>query len=290
MGLMMRQVLWRVPIIRASTFARMAFVGVVISVAGCDPSSSMSTSRSHQQEFIQAKVAETFQLSDADRWQFRTPERWQVEGPEGRRYLSVHPAAKAAGEAGGSASADGRGRLEYAMFRPYQFRSFAWSCFVRVDPTKAASKTTGKTAAELTSSESTPGDVRVIFGWQDETHYYDVLLSALLSGASAVVTRVDGHSVQPLSRSMSLSSPESKAGVLTDGAWHKIDILRNSDTGSIQIYVDAYDEQTRPCFETKDTRYEWGSIGVGSIETPAQFAKILIEGQARTDCVRVDGR
>jgi hypothetical protein len=92
------------------------------------------------------------------------------------------------------------------------------------------------------------------------------------------VMRVDGDARKRLVPDNFRPTP-----VFTDRQWHKVDVLRDCDTGLIQVYVDAYDPETAtPYFELTDKSYEWGHLAIGSFDDHASFAGILIEGEART--------
>jgi len=223
-----------------------------LSVFGCGETTTTPATR---REIMHAAVRESFELPGADAWSFRTPELWSVAGEQGRRYLQM-------AEPPDRPMLPGVCRVqEYAIYEPYEFRSFALSCFVRVDRDEAV----------------TTRDVCILFGRKDDTHYYYVHLSGLSDEAHNTIMRVDGDTRVRLLPEGFRPSP-----VMTDRNWHKVDVLRNCDTGLIQVYVDAFDEQSaRPYFEVSDKAYEWGFIGLGSFDNRAGFARVLIEGDAR---------
>ncbi|MBI4580841.1 MAG: hypothetical protein HY718_14125, partial [Planctomycetes bacterium] len=150
---------------------------------------------------------------------------------------------------------------EYAIYRPYEFRTFSLSCFVRLDRNPAV-------AAR---------DACIIFARRDDTHFYYVHLSGLSAGTHNAIIRVDGAT-----RTTLTPDADRPKAVMTDRNWHKVDLLRDCDTGRIQVFVDAYDAKTaRPYFEVTDKTYDWGFIALGSFDDYASFAHILIEGEAR---------
>ena len=222
---------------------------LTLLAAGCN---QLNPPAAQEQDQLQVKVEEAFRLSDADNWLFRTPALWKVDGEPGRHYLQMGQVPKRPLLPGA------RRPQEYAIYTPYEFRSFALSCFVRVD------------------RDATTRDACVIFGRQDSTHCYYVHLSALLSGSHNTIVRVDGTTCRPLVPADKKAKP-----VTMDRGWHKLDVLRNCDTGLIQVYVDARNADTPPSFEVKDKTYEWGSVAMGSFDAPCGFARILIEGEGR---------
>jgi hypothetical protein len=228
----------------------------LLLVAGCmGPAAAPDKAGRPADERMQARVEETFRLSEADNWLLRTPALWKLGEERGRRYLQMlQPPAR-------PMTAGVRRPQEYAVYKPYEFRSFSLSCMVRVDRDPA---TKGR-------------DACIIFGRQDDTHLYYVHLSNLSDGAHNTIIRVDGGTRRRIMPDRVFPRP-----VITDAGWHKVDVLRNCDTGSIQVFVDARDEKTaRPYFEVIDRTYEWGFIALGSFDDFASFGQILIEGEAR---------
>ncbi len=208
-----------------------------------------------EEEGLHVRVEETFRLSDGEDWLARTPALWKVADEGGRRYLQmskppVRPALAGVGRP-----------QEYAIYRQYEFRTFSLSCFVRVDrPVEVPAR-----------------DACIIFGRQDDTHLYYVHLSGLSDASHNTIVRVDGQTRRRLTADNFNPKP-----IFTDTRWHKVDVLRDADTGRIQVYVDAFDQKTaKPYFEMTDKTYEWGAIALGSFDDYASFANILIEGEAR---------
>lgn len=201
------------------------------------------------------RVQETFALGQADNWRFRTPELWSILEDEGRPYLQVAEPPQRPMLPGV------RRPQEYAIFTPYEFRSFSLSCFMRVDRDPAVKAR----------------DACIIFGRRDDTHFYYAHLAGASDGVHNTVMRVDGDTRQRLMPDGFRPEP-----IFTDRTWHKVDVLRNCDTGLTQIFVDAYDPAAAtPYFEFTDKTYEWGHLAIGSFDDHASFANVLIEGQAR---------
>lgn len=207
------------------------------------------------QAVSRVSIAEQFDLSEAsEAWVFRTPELWRIAREGERQFLQMAEPPKRPMLPGV------RRPQEYVLYGKYQFRTFSLSARVRVDrdPSVAAR------------------DAVLIFGRQDDTHFYYVHLSGLADGMHNMVVRVDGAN-----RSALVQASEQPPPTLTDKAWHKVDLLRNCDTGLIEVYVDAYDEDAEPVFRLTDRTYDWGHVGVGSFDDHASFDHILIEGEAR---------
>ncbi len=120
-------------------------------------------------------------------------------------------------------------------------------------------------------------DACIIFGRRDDTHFYYVHLSNISNAHHNAIIRVDGET------RTSLIPPGSQEPIahMLDKAWHKVDLLRDVDSGLITVYVDAYDADAKPCMQVTDKTYDWGHVGLGSFNDHASFAHLLIEGQTR---------
>ena len=200
-------------------------------------------------------VVEEFMLDEpGEAWIFRTPELWRIGVGGDRRFLQmVEPPPRAM-------LPGARRPQEYALYAKHQFRSFNLSCRLRVD---CAHSVAGR-------------DACIIFGRRDDTHLYYVHFSNVADAFHNAIIRVDGQtrtSLLPAGTHPPLTVPGTE--------WHKVDIIRDVDTGTITIYVDAYDRQTKPWAQIEDKTYDWGYVGLGSFNDHASFAHVLIEGEAR---------
>jgi len=202
-----------------------------------------------------ATVSEQFLLDEpGDDWVFRTPELWRIAREGDRRFLQMAVPPERPMPPGV------RRPQEYAVYAPYEFRGFSLSIRVRVDRDPSVVRR----------------DAVILFGWQDDTHFYYAHLSGATDEWHNALIRVDGQ------KRVSLIPPGKRPPpTITDAGWHKVDVLRNAGTGMIEVYVDAYDEAALPVFRVVDRTYEWGRIGVGSFDDHASFAQIRLEGQAR---------
>lgn len=197
-----------------------------------------------------------FKLDEpGDAWAFRTPQLWRVAVEGERRFLQMAVPPERDMLPGV------RRPQEYALYAPHRFRSFNLTCRARVecDPSVAGR------------------DACIIFGRQDETHFYYVHLSNTASEFHSAIVRVDGDtrtSLIPQNRRPSPTVPGKD--------WHKFDIIRDVDAGTITVYVDQYEAgREEPWAQVKDATYDWGHIGFGSFNDHASFANIIIQGQAR---------
>jgi len=202
-----------------------------------------------------ADVVEEFKLDEpGESWAFRTPELWRIAVEGERRCLRM------AAPPGRAMLPGVRRPQEYAIYTRYQFRSFNLSCRVRVD---CPASVVGR-------------DACIIFARRDDTHFYYVHLSNVADEFHNAVVRVDGEtrtSLVPRGKHPPLTVPGKD--------WHKVDIIRDVEAGTITVYVDAHDPKDPPWIQVEDRTYDWGYIGLGSFNDQASFARLRIEGQAR---------
>lgn len=232
--------------------ARLLLLAAVAALPGCQPN---SPNASAVPGVSRVAVFEDFALGElTDDWAPRTPQLWRIAHEGNRRLLQMAVPPERPMMPGV------RRPQEYALYNKYEFRSFSLSCRVRADRDVSVSAR----------------DAVIIFGRRDDTHLYYVHLSGVSDEWHNALVRVDGDT------RVSLVPPaERPPPTLADAAWHKVDVLRDVDKGTIAVYVDAYDETARPVFQVTDRTYEWGRIGLGSFDDHASFTHIQIEGQAR---------
>lgn len=224
----------------------------LLAAAGC--SQHLDATAAPQDAPAVVLIREDFTSDESlDRWTFRTPELWRiaVEGHRRMLQMAIPPQRPALPGV--------RRPQEYAVYNRYDFRSFSLSCRVRVDRDVSV-------AAR---------DACIIFGRQDDTHFYYAHLSGLSNDVHNTLMRVDGQTRVSL-----VPRERQPAPTFTDREWHRVDILRDVDTGRIQVFFDV-ERNPEPVFDVIDHTYEWGQIGLGSFDDHASFAQLVIDGQAR---------
>ncbi|MBI2301032.1 MAG: hypothetical protein HYU66_19140 [Armatimonadetes bacterium] len=112
-------------------------------------------------------------------------------------------------------------------------------------------------------------DVVVIFGWQDDTHFYYAHLSNDTNNATHnVVMKVDGEQRKRI-------NPENKPEPrLTDG-WHPVRVT-HLQSGDITVYMDDLD---KPLMTAHDTSWPAGAVGVGAFDDTAGFDDVVVTGE-----------
>ncbi len=223
--------------------------------SGCQGPQTAAPERPQQEVISLVNVHDEFEMDvPGDSWSFLNPGLWRI-GVEGhRRFLQMAYPPDVSPPQGPQRPS------EYALFNGYEFRSFSLNCRLRMD---SAPRAEGNNAC-------------IIFGWRDHTHFYYVHLSNVCGEMSNTLVRVEGGTARSL-----IPLVDRKQPALTDKNWHKVDVLRDAGTGSIEVYVDAFSEDAQPLFKVTDKTYEWGHIGFGACRDHASFFGVEFEGEAR---------
>ncbi len=198
---------------------------------------------------------EDFDLQQpGETWSFLEPDHWRVAVEDQRRFLQMaYPRQD-------EKSAATLQPDHYALYNAYRFRSFSLSCRLRLDQDVA----------------NETRNACVIFGYQDQEHYYYINLSNQKGRFRNTIVCVTGDLAKPLPLDQPASPPQ-----INDNTWHKIDVLRNANTGAIEVYLDAYKKDAHPLLKAADSTYQWGYIGLGAIHDHASFAHLALQGEGR---------
>lgn len=177
--------------------------------------------------------------SDAAAWEFQNPTSWSVG--DGILQLEVP------GQPGGPI----RKPAEWAILQGDPWEDVIVEAEVRAD-------------APVTRMGR---DVLIFFGYQSPTRFYYAHLSNettpphngifLVNDADRL--RIDDGTAEPR---------------LMDAEWHQVRLERDSQTGSIRVFLG--DMQT-PVLQAVDTTLRSGRIGFGSFDDPAAFRNIRVQ-------------
>lgn len=122
-------------------------------------------------------------------------------------------------------------------------------------------------AATLEPESVKNRDVCLIFGYQDDTHFYYAHISSNSDNKfHNIIMRVDGDSRTRINLE---KDPEPR---LSNG-WKNIKI-QHLDNGSIRVFVD---DLTTPLMTALDKTYPIGQIGFGAFDDRAAFATLTVD-------------
>ena len=104
-------------------------------------------------------------------------------------------------------------------------------------------------------------DLCLFFGYQDPAHMYYVHLGK----------KTDDHANQifivndaPRTKISTRTTP----GTNWDDQWHHVRIVRDIQSGSIEVY---FDDMEKPVMSATDVTFRWGQVGVGSFDDTGRF-------------------
>jgi hypothetical protein len=129
----------------------------------------------------------------------------------------------------------------------------------------------------LESSSVAIRDLCLIFGYQDDTHFYYAHLSQQSDGQfHTLIMKVSGNSRETIH----VPIPEGpNAGPLTssleNGLFQTLRVSHQA-TGQIEVFVDDFSE---PVLTAQDTTYPVGRVGCGTFDDRAVFREITVSGE-----------
>jgi hypothetical protein len=111
-------------------------------------------------------------------------------------------------------------------------------------------------------------DCCAFFGHQDPEHFYYVHLGAKPDPASGQIMIVNDAPRRPLT--------ENKKEVRWDDQWHTVKVVRNSQSGTIDVF---FDDMTTAHLSITDKTFSKGRIGIGSFDDMNMFDDVRLYGK-----------
>lgn len=110
-------------------------------------------------------------------------------------------------------------------------------------------------------------DCCVFFGYQDDQHFYYVHLGAKPDPNSGQIMIVK--------EAPRLALTKNTTNTPWDDQWHDVRVIRNVDTGSIEVY---FDDMEKPHMQVTDKTFGAGRIGIGSFDDLNEFDDVVVKG------------
>ncbi|MFI4874076.1 MAG: hypothetical protein ACIALR_01975, partial [Blastopirellula sp. JB062] len=112
-------------------------------------------------------------------------------------------------------------------------------------------------------------DMVVAWGMQDPANFYYVHLGEKTDDHSNQIFVVDDAPRIKISQRTNVGTP------WKDGAWHQVKIVRQADSGLIEVY---FDDMQKPQMVAQDKRFAWGEIAIGSFDDLGLWDDVKIRG------------
>lgn len=108
----------------------------------------------------------------------------------------------------------------------------------------------------------------LFFGYQDPAHMYYVHFGQ----------KTDDHANQVFivnNAPRTKISTKTTAGTPWDNEWHHARIVREVESGKIEVF---FDDMETPCMTAVDKTFTWGQVGIGSFDDTGHFDNIALYG------------
>ncbi len=176
-------------------------------------------------------------------WSPKTPEKWGL-AKEGRKsfYQLKEPGSYEPGVVRPA---------EYSLISHLTYTDFTFKCKLRCDA----------------PVERRYRDIVIIFGYQDDTHFYYVHLSNITDDLHNGIMLVNGDH----RRKLNTDIPEP---TLIDMDFHKVEVRRKVITGDIAVYFDG-----KLVMQGHDRTFISGKVGVGSLDDVGSFDDVYVKGR-----------
>lgn len=177
-----------------------------------------------------------------EQWEFSDPTAWQPGQKNGLRFLSQFRKQS-------SYQPKVRSPLHLAILKDYDVGSF-------------------ELVAEVRSTHEDYGhrDVCLFFGYQSATEFYYVHLGKQTDPNCNQIFLVNNADRKKISLT-------TNSGTKWDNDWHKIKIIRDVETGKMEIFFDDF---SSPIMTASDQTFTSGRIGIGSFDDTADWAKVKL--------------
>ncbi len=110
-------------------------------------------------------------------------------------------------------------------------------------------------------------DLCFFFGYQDSSHFYYVHLGQETDDHANQIFIVDD------APRIKISSRTTKGTPWKDDHWHQVKIIRNVESGLIQIF---FDDMEKPVMEATNNTFKRGKFGIGSFDDTGMWDDIEI--------------
>ncbi|MCI0379297.1 MAG: hypothetical protein L0215_16935 [Gemmataceae bacterium] len=114
-------------------------------------------------------------------------------------------------------------------------------------------------------------DMCLFFGYQDPAHFYYVHIAKAADDHANQIFIVNDDARKKISITSTKGTP------WTD-KWHPVKIVRQTESGSIEIY---FDEMKTPIMTAQDKTFTWGRVGLGSFDDSGNWDDVKVWGKRK---------
>ena len=180
-----------------------------------------------------AKGAERWQPSDANAWKI-------VKTDKGSHYSQFQQS---------KIKTPHRSPFNFSLVKDFKVTDFDF---------RAKALSTGKDVDHR--------DMCVFFGYQDAAHFYYVHMAKKGDDRANQIFIVNGADRVKISTKTTQGTP-------WDDKWHDIRVIRNVQSGAIEIY---WDDMNTPIMTANDKAFTWGQVGVGSFDDTGHWKDVKV--------------
>ena len=207
-------------------FFAVGIPALIVSLSGCGKKTSFE---------------DNFQTGIKPEWSPKTPDKWELakDGENGFYRLKT-PGVQDDGV---------RRPTEYSLVKNLSCTDFTFECKLRCDA----------------PVDTRYRDVVIIFGYQDDTHFYYAQFSNISDDLHNAIMVVNGDYRMKLNKDI-------PPPTLMDQNFHNAMVKRNKE--KIEVYLDG-----KLVMQAKDGTFKAGKIGIGSFDDVGCFDDVRIEGK-----------
>ncbi len=184
-----------------------------------------------------------FEDGKLDRWEPTDARAWRIEEVDGNKVLSLFGKSKYRPKV--------RSPLNIILMKDVSVGFFVLDLRMR-----------------STTKDYGHRDLCLFFGHQDPSHFYYVHIANKSDAHANSIFAVDGKPRKSIAKTRT-------SGTRWDDEWHRVRLVRDVDTGAIEVY---FDDMDKPIMTAKDHRFKWGRVGVGSFDDTGLYDDIRLLG------------
>ena len=124
---------------------------------------------------------------------------------------------------------------------------------------------------QSTGKDNAHRDMCLFFGYQDPAHFYYVHIAKAADDHANQIFIVNGADRKKI-------STKSTKGTPWDDGWHTVRIVRQTDSGLIEIY---FDDMKTPIMTAQDKTFAWGRVGLGSFDDSGNWDDVRVWGKKK---------